>query len=358
MSGHRGLRRNLADNLHRFQRLVAVVLGRKVIGVHRRVHRRIRCRDVNRAAAFRIDLELPQLDAGERINRNARRSASNVAGRGAVKRDLQFEIGLAERLVCLEHGVRNCRGRRHDALHRRQIPDQFQPATQFAVQQGIGGYALLDVVVHAGLQMVLQVLANTRQLVQNVDPKAAQQRRLADAGKLQQLWRDDRPRRQDHLATGGQGLQHAVVAHQNPGGTLAGKGDLFHRSLGQNGQVLAVLDRAQVAFGGRTALSVADRELQPARALGIGAVIVGVHVAAPLHASIKEALRNRVFQHDVSAGDRTAAPTQIGRRRLAVFEFFEIGQQVAVAPARIALVAPFVIARRLAPHINHPVQRR
>ncbi len=60
--------------------------------------------------------------------------------------------------------------------------------------------------------MVLQVLADARQIVHDFDAVAAQQAGRADAGELQQLRALQRARGQHHLARGAHFMRGAVLA--------------------------------------------------------------------------------------------------------------------------------------------------
>ena len=59
---------------------------------------------------------------------------------------------------------------------------------------------LLGAVLDVDLEVVLQVLADAREVVDDVDPERLELARVADAGELQQLRRVDRAAAEDHLA--------------------------------------------------------------------------------------------------------------------------------------------------------------
>src|SRR4029077_14466062 len=94
----------------------------------------------------------------------------------------------------------------------RRRADRQRPRAQQDVLETNGGaaeIAVRDLIERRGgahakklarLAVVLQVLADTGELVAHVDAMLAQQRRWTNAGKLQDLRRPDRAGRDNHLA--------------------------------------------------------------------------------------------------------------------------------------------------------------
>src|SRR5699024_9543677 len=67
------------------------------------------------------------------------------------------------------------------------------------LQCGLHRHGLRARVLDVDLEMVLEVLADARQVVDDVDAERLELARVADAGKLEQLWRVDRAAAEDHL---------------------------------------------------------------------------------------------------------------------------------------------------------------
>jgi hypothetical protein len=74
--------------------------------------------------------------------------------------------------------------------------------------QSVGAAHAID---DTGIQVILQILADPRQIVHNGDTVSAQQFRRPDSGKLQQLWRIDGAAGKQYLAPCPRPLHHSVL---------------------------------------------------------------------------------------------------------------------------------------------------
>ncbi len=77
----------------------------------------------------------------------------------------------------------------------------------------------LDAIDGPQLEMVLEVLADARRVVEDLDPEAAQAFRIADAGELEEMRRADGARAQHHLPAGHDApaiARPASIRHRRP----------------------------------------------------------------------------------------------------------------------------------------------
>ena len=127
------------------------------------------------------------------------------------------------------------------------------------------------------LQVVLHVLADTLQVLFNLDTVFGQLVGLADAGQHQQLRRIDRPAGQDNFLArlhclGGA----AAVCVGDAGGNAIRDDNTLNLCVGDDLQIIAGPGRVQIGHCCRAAPPVAGGQLEKANALLVRAVVVGV----------------------------------------------------------------------------------
>jgi len=128
-----------------------------------------------------------------------------------------------------------------------------------------------------------------------------------------------------------------------------------HARLGDDLEVGPASHRRQIGLGRAAALAVVMRDLVQAHALLAGAVEIGVVRMAGLHTRLHKSLSQRIRVTQIGHMQRaTAAMQRIGTARVAL-RLLEIRQNIAPAPARIALCPPVFIVLGLSAHIDHGV---
>ncbi len=123
--------------------------------------------------------------------------------------------------------------------------------------------------------MVLEVLADARQVGDDADPMLAQLRGRADPGEQQQLWRAECAGGEDRLLArrGHPGAAPLAVAHA--GGAAAVDLDAEHLGARNDVEVVAAERRAQVGVGGAPAAAAPLGHLGERGAVLLGPVVVG-----------------------------------------------------------------------------------
>ncbi|MCY1359422.1 hypothetical protein D9M69_459920 [compost metagenome] len=222
---------------------------------------------------------------------------------------------------------------------------------------------LLAGVLQVHLQVVLEVLADARQVVHHRHAEIAQQRRRADAGTLQQLRRGDGAGAHQHLAARAHFLQRVVVALQigRPDGALAVEQDAVGQRVGDDGQVRPLAGLVQVAARSAcTAPLRGDGAIHRTEAFLLVAVeILGAREAG-LHARLDHGMEQRVVA-GLGRGhaDRAVAAVEIVRPDVAGLGLAEVRQAVEIGPVFQPLVLrPAIEVHGVAADVAHAVDQR
>jgi hypothetical protein len=230
--------------------------------------------------------------------------------------------------------------------------------TEPGVELVVGGDGLGALVAQADLQVVLQVLADARQLVHQRNAHALEQRARPDARELQQLRRLDGAGAQQHLGTAARGLQHAALPVADAGGAAPFEHQLAGQRLGLDAQVGPLLHgRRQVGLGGAAAPALVRGELVVAGAFLRGAVEVAGARHADLLRAVDEGLDQLVLRGNVRNLQRSAAAVEGVGAALVALGLDEVGQHVVVAPAGVAQRGPMVVVLALAADVDEAVDR-
>lgn len=209
--------------------------------------------------------------------------------------------------------------------------------------------------------VVVQVAAHAGQVVRDGHVDLLQLLARSDTREQQQLRRVDCAAGHDHLQLGVEVLARAVTAdHLNPVRLFGGRvdEDLGDGRVEQDVQVGPVLDGAQEGLAGGQARPVARGGLRD----GEARVLEAVHVAdglAHLHGGGQDGVRQRRVVREL--GDRQRAadavqPRVHGVGLQVVLGLEEEGQDVLVAPARVAHGRPVVVVAPAAAHVHHAVE--
>ena len=124
---------------------------------------------------------------------------------------------------------------------------------------------------------------------------------------------------------------------------------------GKHRQIESLACWFQVSLGRAVALSLLLRHLVEADALLCGSVEIGVVRPTQLDAGGHKGARQRVHAAQVGDVEGTTHPV-IGRGApFLVFRFFEVRQDIGVAPSRVAQGAPVVVVVAVASRIDHGI---
>ncbi len=231
------------------------------------------------------------------------------------------------------------------------------------LQRRVQRYRLGAGVLQVHLQMVLQVLPDTRQIVDQGDVQFAEQRRGADAGALQDLRRGDGASAQQHLAAGVGGVGVVRVAEQvaDAAGALAVEEDAVAGGMGDDGQVRPLAGLVQIATCGAGATTLRGHgPVHRAEAFLLVAVEVGGARVAGLHAGLDHGVEQRVVARlGRGHADRAVAAVVVVGPDVAGFRLAEVGQAIEVGPVFQALgLGPVVEIQGVAADVAHAVDQR
>ena len=115
--------------------------------------------------------------------------------------------------------------------------------------------------------------------------------------------------------------------------------------------------RPQIGVGGRPAHAVPHRHVEAAESLLLLAVEVGAHRIAGLPARLDEGVVERIALGPCARRQRPVAAAIGVGAAAQTFGAAEIGQHVAIAPARRAFLLPALEIERIAAHIDEAVDR-
>src|SRR6478736_261405 len=208
--------------------------------------------------------------------------------------------------------------------------------------------------------MILQVLADARQLMNHADAMLLQFVHGADAGKQQELRRAESAAAEDHLAARFRGFIAALPAIAHAGRALAVKDEPGCLRAGDNGQIRPVHHRVQIGGRGRATFAIFVAAPELGDLIKSGAFLfrsVEIIVATNLvfRASIDEGVADRPRAALVGDPQRTTAAVPIVRAALIAFGALEIGQNIVPRPAFTAKGDPIVVVGAVAADIDHSI---
>ena len=231
------------------------------------------------------------------------------------------------------------------------------------LQRGVERDRLFAGVLQVHLQVVLQVGADARKLVNDRDAEFAQQRPRAHARALQDLRRGDGAAAEQHFAAGVDGHWCVAGAVQvgRADGPLAAEQDAIGQCVGHDGQVRSATGHVQIAARGAGAPAVGgDRAVHRAEAfLAIAVEVVGFRITG-LHAGLDHGAEQGVVAGLGSAhAHRTVTAVVVVGADVAGFGLAEVGQAVEVAPVfQARRLGPAVVVHGVATDVTHAVDQR
>src|SRR6185437_6377158 len=233
-------------------------------------------------------------------------------------------------------------GTGHQRALARQNPlgPGIQPAQPVVVDL-VHRHGAIDAAIDdAPADMVLQILANPRQVVLHLDPQRLQQRTGADSRQLQNLRGVDGAAAEQHLPPRRGFLDHAVLLVADAGRALALHQHLMGQRVRLDPQIAPAFRRAEIAPRGRAAAAAFHRQLQRADAFLFGPVEVGVVRIAGFLRTGDEGVVQRMVGLEVRYAEWTAFAVVVVGTALLVLGLAEIRQHVVVRPAGVAELAP------------------
>ena len=206
--------------------------------------------------------------------------------------------------------------------------------------------------------MVAQVFANAFQFVPDIDSQRLQPVGLSDAGKLQKLWRIDRTRADDHLATRHRfpNLTADPVSHTSAPAALECQG--LCQGIGLNLEVRTAARRIKITERSAHPATVPDGRLGHADPVLTVAVIVLRIFDTNFRGGGDQLVVNLAAFDAFIDLERAFAPAKlIVAVALVTFHILEDRQHVAIAPAAITELCPGIVVLCLSTHEDHAVDR-
>lgn|GEM_PF-5569439 len=203
--------------------------------------------------------------------------------------------------------------------------------------------------------MILQVVADTRQVLDRRDAELAECVRIAHAGQHEELWRVEGAAAHDHLAACAH-LPHGAAAQiPQPDRAAALEHDLRRERACAERQVRPTRSRAQIGIRRARPPALVNGRLRQAEAVGLRPVqILGFWIAGG-PCSLQHRPAERIAAAGVGDADRPLRPA-MGRGTLApALQAFEIGQQLLIGPRAQAEPDPSRIVAAVATIVRHEV---
>ena len=126
---------------------------------------------------------------------------------------------------------------------------------------------------------------------------------------------------------------------------------------GDDGEVRPRRRGMQIGRGRAAALAFFLRHLEKAASELRGAVEIRIERNSRLLRRLDEDVAQRIGVGPLGNVERPVAPMEIVAKALVVLRLLEERQHVLITPASIAELAPAIVIRRIAAHIDHGVDR-
>ena len=222
----------------------------------------------------------------------------------------------------------------------------------------IEGVAAIAAPLHVDLQVVLQIRANARQVVDDAEPVRPQMVGRADAREHQELGRAKGAGGKDHLAFGPDNLRRGPRRDTDADGVATLQDQAENQRTGTDREVGPCPRGVEVGVRrvrAHTAIGVA---VERPEALLMRSVDILGRGEARLAPGLDEGLVERQCD-SVGHGRHGPGPATPGAFATIVrFAPPEIGQHLGVGPAPCALRGPPLVVLRVAPDVGHAVNRR
>ena len=172
---------------------------------------------------------------------------------------------------------------------------------------------------------------------------------------LQDTGRRDRAGADNDLTSGVRDLFFAVNGILDTNGLFALQHDALGHGAGHDVQVLAAFGGVEEGTGQRVAFAVLLRHLIVTKALLVAVVVVLVDWEAFRLRRLDPGVANLVVFAHVRDIEGAAFAAGLVAFALEILRLFEVGQHAFIRPTAIAKLAPRIVVKRIAPHIQHAV---
>ena len=200
---HRRLGDDLAGQPHAAAEALAVLLAVEVVEEDLGMLVRVGRADADVAAALRL------VRPGQHHEAVALQRLLAVVAHGGGQ-EVELDVGPLQRGVRADEAA-GLEVVGHAEPAPEQHPFEADPELAQRVHPAVQRDRLLAGVLDVDLGMVLQVLADARQVVQHLDARGLEHGARTDPGALQQMRRADRTGRDDHLAAAARGFDLAAA---------------------------------------------------------------------------------------------------------------------------------------------------
>ena len=204
-------------------------------------------------------------------------------------------------------------------------------------------------------QVIVQVLADPRQVVDHRHADLMEMVGRADARQQQQLGRGDRAAGQHDFARRADLAHPALAAIVQTDRLAPFYGHPRRMTAGAHRQVGPLHCRLEKGLRRGPAPAVADREMVAAETLALRLVEILRHRIARLGACFDQRIVERRRRPAAADGERPAPAVMVRVRPLEILRPGEKGQDIVIGPARAAHLAPAVIVEPVAAGVDHAV---
>jgi hypothetical protein len=209
------------------------------------------------------------------------------------------------------------------------------------------------------LEVILEVLADTRPVGDDLDALLVKLRRGPDAGELQELRRVDRPRAHDDFAPRMHRVQRLAKPVLDTDGASPVEKDACDEGSRLHGKVRPAHGGPQVGVGCTAATTVrADGHVEATEAFLLVAVDVVGRGVARLPAGREPGGVKRIRERAVARLERALVAAVIVAARRAFLGTAKVRQDRRVVPARRTLGFPALEILRVAAYVYEAVDRR
>jgi hypothetical protein len=206
--------------------------------------------------------------------------------------------------------------------------------------------------------MLLQILADARQVLDHVDADRAEVVGGADPRQHQQLRGAVGARRQDDFPVGADLLELALSHIFDADRPAALDQDAHRLGMGEDGEVGPRLHRRmQIGASRAGAPASVGGDLHPADAFLLGTVVIEADRQARIGGGAHQMGEEGLGNVDGDIADRPLVAVIEAGSPPAALQLLEIGKDVAIGPAFQSLLAPHVEIVPAAAHVDHGVDR-
>ena len=346
-----GLRRHdAAGEAHRVDRHPAIFLLLEIIQSDFRVRRRVRRLHAHPAARGRPQIAHARRDRRERMQRLA-----ELVERQRLH--VPFDVRRRLARVALREGARLRRRHGERPGAERQVLERHRRLAENAAGHAVQRLDVPHLVLHADLQVVVEILSHAGKIVDDRDLKPVEQVSLSYAGQLQQLRRAYGACGEDRLA-----LRFCVQRLSFPGKLDAERLPVRrahpgNQRPGQHAEILALQRRPQEGVARAPAPAAALVHLEIGAAEIVAAVEHFHRRDAALGGRLAPGIDDIPAHARVLDAHLAARAVALRSAALVVLQRPEDRQHVVPRPAAVAERGPVVPVLPLAAHVDHGVDR-